>query len=138
MSYNNKCSKQTTKNKQKQSKEVKTMKLINKIKETANNKKELELLLTVVYETVENEVIGCDALDKYIHMVRQIKAGEKLTQAPRIATNFDFTDDATLRIIDRKVFEIADFLLENMEVEDFSDWIKDFDRVEFEAQALAF
>ncbi|MCH4482951.1 hypothetical protein MKR37_04380 [Staphylococcus haemolyticus] len=112
------------------------MKLINKIQETANNKKEMEMLLTVVYETVENEVIEYDALDKYIHMVRQIKAGEELTQAPRIATNFDFTDDATLRLIDKKVFEIADFLLANMEVEDFSDWIKDFDRVEFEAQAL--
>lgn len=112
------------------------MKLIEKIKEAANSNKEMELLLTVVYETVEGEMIGCDASDKYIHMVRQIKEGEKLTMAPRIETNFDFTDDATLRIVQKKAFEIVDFLLANMEVEDFSKWIKDFERVEFEAQAL--
>lgn len=112
------------------------MKLIEKIKEVAESNKMMELLLTVVYETVESEMIGCDALDKYIHMVRQIKAGEELTMAPRVATHFDFTDDATLRIVEKKAFEIVDFLLANMEVEDFSKWIKDFERVEFEAQAL--
>lgn len=114
------------------------MKLIEKIKEVTNNNEELmEDYFYAIHETVLNEITEYDALDKYIHMRNQIKEGKTLTQAPRVATNFDFSDYDTIRMVERKSDDIAYFLIHNMEVNDFSEWIKDFDRIKFEAEKLA-
>ncbi|PTK30838.1 hypothetical protein [Staphylococcus hominis] len=114
------------------------MKLIKMIEEVTNNNEELMAdYFYVIHETILNEIIEYDALDKYIHMKNQVEEGKTLTQAPRVATNLDFTDNATLRVVERKSDDIAYFLIHNIEFNDFSEWIKDFDRIKFEAERLA-
>lgn len=110
------------------------MKLIEKINEVANNERELKKYFWRINETVMHELTDYDALDKYVHMINQIKNGEELTEAERVETNFDFSDYETCTLIQKLAKQFTDFLIDNMEVKDFSDWIIDFDVIKFDVE----
>lgn len=110
------------------------MKLIEKINEVASNEKELKRYFWRINETVMHELTDYDALDKYVHMINQIKNDEELTEAARVETNFDFGDYETCTLIQKLSEQFTDFLIYNMEVQDFSNWIIDFDVVKFDVE----
>ncbi|WAX23214.1 hypothetical protein VL10_ORF23 [Staphylococcus phage vB_SauM_VL10] len=111
------------------------MKLLNQMKQTT----ELEgigfdSLLTAVYETIEIEAVEHDLLCKYIHIVNQLKENKDITPLEYIPSNLDFTDDTTIRLVHNKVFELADYIMEHMSVEEFSKHIKDYKQIKAEAR----
>lgn len=110
------------------------MKLINQREQTAKLEGiELDLLLTAFYETIDIDVIEHDALGKYIHIVNQLKENKAITALEHIPSKLDFTDDTTTRLVGNKVFELADYMLEHMSVEESNKWIKDYEQIKAEA-----
>ncbi|UGL60833.1 hypothetical protein [Staphylococcus phage vB_SauM-HM01] len=110
------------------------MKLLNQMEQTAELEGiEFDLLLTAIYETIEVDVVEHDLLCKYIHIVNQLKENKDITPLGYIPSNLDFTDDTTIRLVDNKVFELADYILEHMRVEEFNKHIKDYEQIKAEA-----